>query len=403
MGLDLHVTVQQIDALALRLSEGRDDRARRLADALRTMAGADSGVLGQKVASSQGRPYMCAGIVGGFAGTHQPGKLPEDFCVASVDGSHIDVDRHLPLRCYLINLGGCLLTYGSRPDATLYNRPQLYTSDEELFMAGGGPESMESAVVEGSLLGLKRAVEEIRELADLVERAPVGLPMLALVDGSLVLWGLAGRGYQPFVRDRIISEGLVPALDRLREAARTRPVAAGAYVSLPQSAEVVNSLRLYMCTRDAAECVGFCRTHRSTQAPCDTANGFVDRNLFQELLAPGERSDLFFTNSSVSRDFYGPHRVYFYYVNTGQEIGRMELPEWAALDEGLLQLTHTLVLDQCRRGLGYPAAIAEAHEQAVVTGGDRESFKQLVEDALSRNKLSVYTSEKALSKRMRWL
>ena len=162
-------------------------------------------------------------------------------------------------------------------------------------------------------------------------------------------------------------------------------------------------LLIYMCTRDAAECVRFCSTHRSTQSPCDTANGFLDRHLFQELLGPGERSDLFFTSSSVSRDFYGPHRVYFYYINTGQEIARMELPEWAALDEGLLQLTHTLVLDQCRRGLGYPAAIAEAHEQAVVTGGDRESFKQLVEDALSRNRLPVYTSEKALSKRMRWL
>ena len=403
MALDLNLTVQQIDSLAQRLTKGRDDRARRLADSLRVMAGADPGKLAQKLASSQGRPYMCAGIVGGLAGRHQAGKLPEDFCVASVDGSHIDVDRHLPVRCYLINLGGCLLTYGSRPDAILYSRPRLYTSEEDLYMTAAGAESMESVVVDGSLLGLKRAAEEVRELADLVERAPPGLPLLALVDGSLVLWGLAGRGYQPFVRDRIISEGLVPALDRLREVARTRPLGMGAYVSLPQSAEVVNSLRLHMCTRDAAECVRFCSTHRSTQAPCDTANGFLDRHLFQELLGSGERSDLFFTNSSVSRDFYGPHRVYFYYINTGQEIGRMELPEWAALDEGSLQLTHTLVLDQCRRGLGYPAAIAEAHEQAVVTGGDRESFKQLMEDALSRNRLPVYTSAKALSKRTRWL
>lgn len=403
MALDLNLTVQQIDSLALRLTEGRDDRARRLAYALRAMAEADPDRLDQKLASSQGRPYMCAGIVDGFAGRHQAGELPQDFCVASVDGSHIDVDRHLAVRCYLINLGGCLLTYGSRPDATLYSRPRLYTSDEELYMAGGGPESMESAVVEGSLLGLKRAVEEVRELADLVERAPPGLPILALVDGSLVLWGLAGRGYQPFVRDRIISDGLVPALERLRVLAQTRPVAMGAYISLPGSAEVVNGLRLYMCTRDSVECVRFCSTHRSTQPPCDTANGFLDRDLFQELLAPGERSDLFFTNSSVSRDSYGAHKVYFYYINTGQEIARMELPEWVALDEGLLQLSHTLVLDQCRRGLGYPAAIAEAHEQAVVTGGDRESFKNLVEDALSRNKLPVYTSEKALSKRMRWL
>ncbi len=45
----------------------------------------------------------------------------------------------------------------------------------------------------------------------------------------------------------------------------------------------------------------------------------------------------------------------------------------------------------------------EAHEQAVLTGRDRELFRQMVEDALARRHLSVYTSEKARSKRLRWL
>jgi len=48
------------------------------------------------------------------------------------------------------------------------------------------------------------------------------------------------------------------------------------------------------------------------------------------------------------------------------------LPEWAALDEELLNLTHSLVLDQCRKGQGYPVALSESHEQAVVTGVDRK-------------------------------
>ncbi len=46
----------------------------------------------------------------------------------------------------------------------------------------------------------------------------------------------------------------------------------------------------------------------------------------------------------------------------------MEVPEWVARRKDLLDLTHALVLDQCRRGQGYPVALSEAHEQAVVTG-----------------------------------
>ena len=87
----------------------------------------------------------------------------------------------------------------------------------------------------------------------------------------------------------------------------------------------------------------------------------------------------------------------------GEEIARLEVPEWVARDPQSLALTHTLVLDQCRRGGGYPAAVIESHEQAVITGADRESFKVLMADALGRRRLPVYTSEKDRSKHLRWI
>ena len=403
MSLDLAETVAQIDALAQRLNGDKDDRAQRLNRALLAMREADGSEVIQKVDSSQARPYLCASPVDGLANAYCPTEVPQDFCVASVDGSHIDVDRHIPVRCYLINLGGCLLTYGSEPDARLFSHPQLYTEEAELYITNSATGSMESVAVDGPLLGLKRAVDEVRALASAVGEVPSEMRVLALVDGSLVLWGLAGRGYQPYIRDEIVHGGLIPVLDTFREMARNRTLAVAAYVSLPQSTEVVNTLRLYLCPNDAVECRQHCSSHRSGQMHCDLVNGFLDRHLFQELLEPGERSGVYRTNSSISRDFYGPHQVHFYYMNTGEEIARVEVPEWVAKDEGALTLSHTLILDQCRRGMGYPAAIAEAHEQAVVTGPDRESFKQLLEDALARNRLPVYTSEKARSKRMRWL
>ena len=403
MALDLARTVGQIDSLARRLHDRRDERSARLARALAAMAGADAGELRRKLESNLSRPFLCPGLIAGLAGRYQPPGLPPDFCVAATDGSHIDVDRHTPVKCYLINVGGCMLTYGSHPDARLFSEPVLYSEESDLYLGNPAPGSVEAVAVEGPMLGLKRAVEEIRALAALVEEAPPGMPVLALIDGSLVLWGLAGRGYQPFVRDRIIAEGLLPALDRLHQASQSRSVALAAYVSLPQSTEVVNLLRLYLCLQDADTCSSQCNSHRSRQTPCDTVNGLLDRHLFEGLLEPGERSDTFLSQSSISRDWYGQHRVHFFYVNTGLEIGRVDVPGWVADDEASMGLCHRLILDQCERGIGYPAAIAESHEQAVVTGADRLAFRQMVDEALEMNGLPVYTSEKARSKRTRWL
>jgi hypothetical protein len=81
----------------------------------------------------------------------------------------------------------------------------------------------------------------------------------------------------------------------------------------------------------------------------------------------------------------------------------VEIPRWVAENEELLDLTHALVLDQCRRGQGYPVALAEAHEQAVVTGANKEEFWRLVEALCLEEKIPTLTSAKSLSKRTRWV
>ena len=129
----------------------------------------------------------------------------------------------------------------------------------------------------------------------------------------------------------------------------------------------------------------------------------MDRDLFSEVLSPGQRSGLFASTSSVVEKYYGEHQIHFFYVNVGEEMGRVEMPAWAASNPGLLDLAHSVIVDQCRRGQGYPVAIMEAHEQAVVTGADRQYFRELVEEVLSGERLPVYTSEKERSKRVKWL
>ena len=402
MSLDLGETVTQLDQLAQHLGNSRADRTGRLDAFLVAASQVTAATAQEKTVYEPGRPFLAAQVTGALAGSHSPTAPPPDWCVASVDGSHIDVDRHLPVSCYLINLGGCLLTYGSRPDAQFFSRPHLATDPGDLYLTNPTNPAQEEPVT-GPLLGLIRTVQELERLAQMVEECPPGLPVLALIDGSLVLWGLSGQGYRPFVRDAIINQRLLTALDRLRELSQRQIVTLAAYVSLPRSTEVVNAVRSCFCTQDPMRCRDTCSNRRSVHAPCDMANDILDRDMFQNLLSPGFRSPLYLTNSSVSREYYGEHQVYFYYLHGETEIGRVEVPKWVADDEKLLALGHSLILDQCRRGQGYPVAISEAHEQAVVRTSDRQIFKEMVSQTLEQRGLTAYTSEKERSKRTPWV
>ena len=403
MGLDMGQTVLQLDQLSQAVRGASEARDARLTALINAAAGIDPETATEKTADTRQRPYLAAEVEESLLGTYPPTEPPADWVVAAVDGSHIDVDRHLPVACYLLNFGGCVLTYGSNPDATLFSHPHLATTPQELYISDPTNSTGEE-MISGALLGLVRTVKELEALAKTVEECPPGLPVLGLVDGSLVLWGLSGQAYRPYVSDAIINDGLLPAMKRLEKLAETRPVALAAYVSFPRSTEAVNAVRCSLCPHDNAVCTQSCNNRRSTQQPCDGANEFLDRDIFQRLLEPGWRSPVYKTNSSVSRESYDEaQKVYFFYVNAGEEIGRVEVPKWVSKNETLLSLTHSLVWDQCQRGQGYPVAISESHEQAVVSAGDRRVFRRLLTDSLERQGLSAATSQKDRSKRSPWV
>ena len=377
----------------------RDDRLRAFLDAASRVSAATAA---DKTAFDPDRPFLAAQVTDTLLGKYAPAPPPHDWCVAAVDGSHIDVDRHLPLSCYLVNLGGCTLTYGSQPGASFFSHPEVSDDSGDLYLIDPNNPAQEAALT-GPLLGLHRTVRELERLVQAVEDCPAELPILALVDGSLVLWGLSGRAYPPFVKEALVQDRLLVALSRMRDMAEQRPLALAAYVSLPRSTEVVNAARSCLCPFEVGRCRRSCSNRRSALSPCDLANELLDRDLFQRILEPGWRSAVYRTNSSVPRESYGDQQIYFFYLHAGEEIARVEVPQWVANDEKLLALSHSLILDQCQRGQGYPVAISEAHEQAVITGADRQLFKQIVSNILDREGLPTYTSEKERSKRTPWL
>ena len=402
MALDLGKTILQLDRVAQNLGSAYSDRQSRLASLLQQAESITAQQAIQQTQGAQQRPFMAAQVEDTLIGSYAPVLPPSDWSVVSVDGSHIDVDRHLPVPCYLINLGGCVLTYGSQPDSRFFSQPTLGAGQPDLYLEDPETVNREEAIT-GPLLGLIRTVRELRRLVEVVQECPPELPVLALVDGTLVLWGLSGQGYRPFVRRALLQEGLLAALEELRALAQQRPVTLAAYVSLPRTTEVTNAVRSCLCPCDIAYCQSHCSHRRSTEAPCDLANGFLDRELFQGILRDGERSPIYRTNPQAAQEYYGEQQVYFYYLQSGEEIARVEVPRWVAQDEKLLALGHSLIVEQCRKGSGYPVAISEAHEQAVINGTDRQLFKDLVTETLERQGLATYTSQKERSKKLPWV
>ena len=402
MSLDLNQLAAQIDGMAASLKAEEENWKGCLGRALEILhlQSADLDSLRRKIESSK-TSWLVAGVSVQLVGSLQPPPCPSDFAVIASDGSHIDVDRHSPARCYLINIGSATLLYGQDPDAILRSQPTLYASKQDLTIVN--PLGSDEQRVEGGLLGIKRAVAECLALAELGEELSPEFPAVALLDGSLIMWGLAGHAYPEYVRTELLENSFLPALDRIKEVSQKTGLALASYISLPRSTDVVNALRVAICPHDPPDCDRHCpRSSPSSKRECDAVAGVRDRDLFYALLEPGERSATFLSRSSVVRDYYGHHEVCFFYLKADEEIARVEFPRWVE-ERGLVDLVHALILDQCRRGQGYPVALSESHEQAVVTSADREQFRHLVELALAEHRLPTTTSEKNMSKRTRWI
>ena len=235
MALDFGQTALQLMTAMGDVAATTRARRQRFADTLDRARAISPTEAAARTARAGRRPFIAARTDDeGLLASIPPSEAPSDWSALSVDGSHIDVDRHLPLRCYLINLGGCALTYGAIPDCQLFSEPTLALGDADLYLRPADGSLAETPIA-GQLLGALRTVREVERLADMVDALPPDLPVLALLDGTLAFWDLQRGIYPRYVSDTLVSERLHTALVRLREASyRGRPVVVAAYTSRPK-------------------------------------------------------------------------------------------------------------------------------------------------------------------------
>ena len=399
MTLDITQVYNQIEAMAGDLKSNQADRAQKLENALATLKSvpADQRNLSNRIESSKAT-FLVAGLKEDIK-LHRPATaVPQDFVVVASDGSHIDVDRHHSPRLFLLNIGLVRIQYGDQPDAEFTTIPTVYFGDEmQTIKSDDGRQ----ALIEGPLLGIKRGVEEVRCLADTVCGIENDLPALGLVDGSLIMWGLVGERYENFVIEHLLEQGFLKQLDRFHDLNKRKKAAVASYISFPRSTDVVNVLRMQVCPYDPVDCDKYCKGKLDGRE-CDIVGGPLDRDIFDRVLSNRERSALFISRSSIIEK-YGAHKVCFFYIKLDEEVARVEVPLWVADNPGLMDFVHSTVIDQCSKGFEYPVSLSEAHEQAVVTGADREAFWDLVERVMNEENMEIRHSFKQRSKKVRWI
>lgn len=331
---------------------------------------------------------------------------PEAHTTLATDGSQIAPSHHEIAYCYLINTGRVMIPYGQSRYPLLDSLPEVVYRPEDLYQSRQWGISIEE------WMGYRRTVAEAVVLAELAEQmqavhpafpehyqrskeaatppAP-SPPTLAMVDGSLIYWFL-----EPL--PALAREQILPPILAAWETLKQLRIPMVGYLSASRSSEALNFLRLESCPFDTPDCLSHCNGQADT-APCQNFAPLRDVAFWASQLEPGERGPLWRSSADIL-SLYGDHSIYFCHVHVGAEVARLEMPQWVVEDPTLLNTALQIAVTQVQKGYGYPVVLAEAHNQAVVRGGDRTCFFALLEQEMVRAGLqNIGTSYKAARKR----
>ncbi|MEA5573101.1 DNA double-strand break repair nuclease NurA [Calothrix sp. UHCC 0171] len=328
---------------------------------------------------------------------------PKVHTVIATDGSQIAPNHHEIAYCYLINIGRIVLHYGQNKHPLLDSLPEVFYRPEDLYasrkwgirteewMSFLRTASEATVLAELSCQVVREQGERGKEAVENTENKIPQIPTLAMVDGSLIYWFLEQL---PLEARETILPPILEAWGQMKAA----KVPLMGYLSASRNVEATNFLRLAACTHPVPDCVSFC-PNQLDKVPCKVFDPLRDSALWATQLQPGQRGPLWQSNAKIL-DLYQDQQIYFCYLHVGTEIARIEIPKWVTEDTKLFNQALGLTLAQVQKGYGYPVAIAEAHNQAVVRGGDKTRFFSLLERQMIKAGLkNVGTSYKEARKR----
>lgn len=305
-----------------------------------------------------------------------------DYTVFSADGSQILPSQHAISSCFLINIGSVAITYGNKPGANLSSIPYLYKGANclnedktDVYLPIGKDYNVDEAYL--------KCLRFLLELDDIVRQADEKETQItasqnvtvALVDGTIS--SRLAQQLEPMQRTAFLKQ-LKTIFDRLYDL-KVIPIG---YISASKSVELVNTLRIAKCPYQIADCQKHCSRLKPNEYPCQQVASIVDRQCLYGLLADNCRTNIFASARHNSNLVGDKHELCFCYANFGSEIARLEFPRWLSDNINDFDYAMTVINEQVQKGLGYPIALSEAHNFAVVRGVERENFYRLLETKL---------------------
>ncbi|MFN3653342.1 MAG: DNA double-strand break repair nuclease NurA [Armatimonadota bacterium] len=405
--LDLEALVGEMHGLAEEVVRSAQDTLDRQQQAVEQVAEA-AGMPRLREAVQELRQSMALPAEGRDMRETYPAPPAGDYTVIATDGSQVVPDYHHVAPWYVVNAGGVVLRYGApegRDRCRLLSVPRLLPPKRAAAEPDREADARASAASVTGRVELDRLEAELACARDLVrEEADPGRTVL-LLDGPLVQWRMIQE-----LRERPDARFLLDLFQDLLEACHRKQTLVAGYISRSRAVAWITLLRLSLCpdvpVRGAlcAKCKkDFLSRYAAPNPDAHHAGlaGLTDVHVAERLIPERYyRTQVLELKSEDWEQLTGGNDAAgFFYLNTGTEIARVEVPGWVWQNEALLGRLHGVLADQCENGNGYPMVLSEAHEQAVVRGPDRTEFYALVERVL--NDHGFYTaaySAKAVSK-----
>jgi len=262
-----------------------------------------------------------------------------DYAVCGIDGSQIYPDRHEGFSEYLLNIGTAHFIYSADSRAELKNKPYLFSGFEN------------GTVITPEFVNAQRTDYELQHAVEVSchESNPV-----IMFDGALMFWHLQ----TPSMQERFLQHYLDYLV--ILQQKDTRYLG---YISASHSCELVTLLEHAARLMDMPAVFDY----------------LVDTDISEFFLKPGQFTQIFKPISELSDMYPAPLKPCFMYLHVGSEIARVEVPEYLANNHDIVKYLVALILDQAQKGYGYPVALSEAHEQAVVKAADRDFFYTMLQ------------------------
>lgn len=289
-----------------------------------------------------------------------PSPCPPQAILIATDGSQIIPDRHAAYQYYLINVGGMVYYHG-------YGRsPDIFTVPVLRYPRGDDVEEDDPFEINGGLVSIRRDKAEIETMAAKVwDNRFAEAPVLAIMDQRLLYWPTSGGG-----EGQKVVEAWQDAMTKIRDSGGWL----AGYIDRSGKRSVLGMLN----TLEKMHQPQFDPKTLHRLEPYQDLN---DTRLFGRILqAPGERSAVFIDVSQHNRAFAerdALNEICFFYLRTGtaeDQIARVDIPLWVALEEDVVSAVHALVYDQCQILGNYPYIITRADEIAVVTHREQEEL-----------------------------